>query len=118
MPQGAEVKWEGERVPPLLRAAVVLGLRQWAELLLQKSNELVPLDEATLERSGTASVDERELIGQVAYDTPYAVRQHENLDYRHAPGREAKYLEKPWLVSSKWALPLMQKQLRKALKGP
>jgi len=26
----------------------------------------------------------------------YAVIQHERLDFQHAPGREAKYLEKPF----------------------
>ncbi len=116
MTQRASVKWQGGKVPPLVRAAVVLGLGKWAELLLQQSRAIVPLDEATLERSGTASVDEHTLIGQVAYDTPYAVVQHERMDYRHAPGREAKYLEKPWLTSQKWALPLMQKEIRKVLK--
>ena len=30
----------------------------------------------------------------VGYNTPYALLQHENLEYNHAPGRSAKYLEK------------------------
>ena len=32
--------------------------------------------------------------GAVAYDTPYAVRQHEDTRLRHDPGRRAKWLER------------------------
>lgn len=114
--QSAEYTWKAEAAKAAIRAAVVLGLGQWAELIVQQSRELVPLDEATLERSATPSVDPRTLAAAVSYDTKYAVVQHENLEYRHAPGRTAKYLEKPWAASAKWALPLIQKQIRKVTK--
>lgn len=114
--QRAEYTWKAAAAKAAIRQATVLGLGKWAELLLQQSREVVPLDEATLERSGTPSVDERTLTAAVSYDTPYAVVQHENMDYRHAPGREPKYLERPWAASSKWALPLIQKEIRKVTK--
>jgi hypothetical protein len=116
MPQSATYTWHGTAAGKKLRAAAALGLGKWAELVLQQSREVVPLDEATLERSGVASVDDQALEAAVSYDTPYAVAQHENLEYRHAPGRAAKYLERPWLQSMKWALPLIQKELRKVTK--
>lgn len=117
MAQSSEYVWRADLAEKAIRAAAVIGLRKWAELLLQQSREIVPLDETTLERSGVPSVDERTLTAAVSYDTPYAVAQHENLEYHHAPGREAKYLERPWVASAKWALPLIAKEIRKATKS-
>ena len=114
--QRAEYVWRGEMAKKAIRAAAVVGLGQWAELVLEKSRALVPLDEATLERSGTPSVDEHAMAAAVSYDTPYAVIQHENMDFHHPGGRQAKYLERPWAESMKWALPLIQKQIRKVTK--
>ncbi|TYK47156.1 hypothetical protein [Actinomadura decatromicini] len=77
------------------RAGAVRGLQLGAEHLLQVSRLQVPIEEATLERSGVASVDPAALRAAVSYDTPYAVVQHEDLDLDHDDGRKAKYLEDP-----------------------
>lgn len=69
------------------------GLFYGAEHVLQVSNRHVPIEEGTLERSGHTSVDGDRLEAAVAYDTPYAPRQHEELDYVHDDGRTAKFLE-------------------------
>ena len=61
--------------------------------LKRKSQEQVPIDTHNLERScvvemtGEASVE-------VSYNTEYALKQHESLEYRHTQGK-AKYLEDP-----------------------
>lgn len=114
--QRSTYTWNGGKAAALLRDATVKGLTQWAELVLQKSNERVPLDEGTLERSGTASVDPQALEAAVSYDTPYAVEQHELPPEVHRNGRQWKYLEQPWIESMKWAAPLIQKQIRRATK--
>lgn len=75
------------------RAGAVRGLRLAAEHVLGVSRQRVPIEEGTLERSGVAQVDEASLTAAVSYDTPYAVRQHEDLTLRHDEGRTAKYLE-------------------------
>lgn len=93
--QRSIVKWNGAKVDEAIRDAVNKGLLLGAEHLLQVSRDLVPIDEGTLERSGNTSKDEAHLTAAVAYDTPYAVDQHEKLEIRHAPGRQAKYLEQP-----------------------
>lgn len=82
-------------IAPAMKAKAAHGLLLAAEHVLQVSNTHVPiaLDGGTLERSGVASVDATALKAAVSYDTPYAVRQHEELNYRHAVGRTAKYLE-------------------------
>lgn len=91
--QTYHLDWDGDEVLEVVGEATAEGLVLATEYLLQESRAVVPLEEATLERSGVASVDRDELEGVVSYDTPYAARQHEELTWRHAPGRQAKYLE-------------------------
>lgn len=67
--------------------ALTLG----TEHLLSEANKHVPHDEGTLERSGRASSDGRR--GAVSYDTPYAVRQHEDMSLHHDGKGQAKWLE-------------------------
>lgn len=71
------------------------GLRLAVEHLLTEANKHVPHDDGTLERSGTASVESQagKRRGAVSYDTPYAVRQHEDLELRHDGKGQAKWLE-------------------------
>lgn len=64
------------------------------EYFLDPSLELVPLDEGDLQNSGKVSIVGSNVF--VSYDTHYAIDQHENLYYRHLPGRQAKYLEQPF----------------------
>lgn len=71
----------------------VRGLALAGEHLLGEARKRVPIEEHILEESGAASVDEQNLRGAVSFDTPYAVRQHEDMHLRHDEGREAKYLE-------------------------
>lgn len=109
-------EWNGEQVSGELRQAAARGLFLGGELVLQDSNTRVPLDEGPLERSGTASVDEGTLTAAVSYDTPYAVRQHEDMTYRHAPGRTAKYLEHALNSNADDVMELVAAQLRRALR--
>lgn len=89
------VEWYGPQVKRAVRAAAARGLLKGAEHVLEEADRIVPHEEGTLERSGVASVDDQALRAAVGYDTPYAVRQHEELDYHHDSGRQAKYLESP-----------------------
>ena len=75
------------------RKGAVKGLKDATEFLLEEADRDVPLEIGTLERSGKASVDEVKLEGAVSYDGPYARRQHEDLNLRHANGRRAKWLQ-------------------------
>lgn len=87
------VKWYGDRAKAAVRKGAARGLELGAEHVLEEANRIVPIENGDLERSGVASVDESALQAAVSYDTPYAVRQHEELDYQHDEGRQAKYLE-------------------------
>lgn len=64
------------------------------EYLLEEANRTAPIEEGTLIGSGQvieASGDTLAVF--VSYDTPYAVRQHEDTRLRHDPGRRAKWLQ-------------------------
>lgn len=91
------------------------GLDRALEHILAKSRRLVPLEEGTLERSGRAS--RQGLNGAISYDTVYAVRQHEELTWRHLPGRQAKYLETPMNSERDVVLRMIQVDLRRWLRG-
>lgn len=99
-----------------LRPAAAQGLLLAAEYVLGESNAIVPIDEDALARSGTATVDEGSLTAAVAYDTPYAVIQHERMDFRHAPGRRAKFLESSLNSSADEVRDIIAAQLRRALR--
>lgn len=85
--------WKGPEVTSTIKRAAGEGLFEAAEHILEESNRVVPLEEGPLSQSGFAETDRDNLVAHVGYDTLYAVPQHERLDYRHAPGREAKFLE-------------------------
>ncbi|MER6832709.1 hypothetical protein ABT320_01745 [Streptomyces cellulosae] len=116
MPQSFRLRFEGAQAAGAMRAAGARGLLLGAEHVLGLSNDKVPLDEGFLQSTGTASVDEGDMTAMVSYDGPYSVVQHERLDYRHAPGREAKYLETSLNESRAEVQALIAAQLRRALR--
>lgn len=117
MPQELTIRWDGASVAQKMTQGVIRGLNILGEHVLNESNDRVPLDEATLQRSGVVSVDEVELTAAVSYDTPYAVRQHEDLTLNHPNGRRAKYLESAWADSQHLAPQIIGNQIRRALRG-
>lgn len=116
MPRSFRLRWNGAGSADRMRQGAARGLYLSAEHILQLSNEVVPLDESPLQQSGVASVDEASLTGMVSYDTPYAVVQHERLDYRHAPGRTAKYLENSLNAARTEVAEIIAAQMRRALR--
>lgn len=117
MTQYTRMRWQGGRLwGSRGRRAASEGLRRALEHTLQVSRTQVPLEEGTLERSGRVDVDGLE--GSISYDTPYAVIQHEALDFHHpVPGRKAKYLEDPMNSEQRKMLNLMAVSLRRWLRG-
>lgn len=79
------------------------GLTEAAEHVLGQAVRVVPIEEGTLQNSGTTATDAANLKAAIGFGTgaaaPYAVRQHEELTYVHDSGRSAKYLEKPLVAS-------------------
>lgn len=109
-------EWNGEQVKRREREGRNRGLRTAAEHLLAVADPLVPVEEGTLVRSGTASVDETKGQSAVSFDGPYAVRQHEELTWRHDPGKQAKYLEEPFHAEAETMKALIAAQIRRSLR--
>lgn len=91
---GIRIVWRGDLAEARVRMAAVEAIRDAAEFLLEQANRTVPLEEGTLMHSGSVAVDTDAIRARVSYSTPYARRQHEALNYRHAAGRRAKWLER------------------------
>lgn len=107
------LEWHGPEVEARLTEAGGDGIGKAAEHLLETSRQVVPLEEGTLERSGVAAHEGTKAV--VAYDTVYAVYQHERLDLRHDNGRTAKYLETPAHEQADAMVELVAAEIRRAL---
>lgn len=60
---------------------------------------IAPIEEGTL--AGTGDVSDPDITAsgvevELSFSTVYAQRQHEELDWEHTDGRQAKYLEEPF----------------------
>ncbi len=108
-------EWHGERVDKIIDAALLQGMWLAALHLLGEAQAIVPIEEATLERSGVASIDRSKFMCAVSFDTPYAARQHEELSWRHDPGRQAKYLEAPMHTQQQIMLAIIAAAVRRSM---
>lgn len=102
------------------RGGAARGLELGARQVLDVSNSQVPHEVGDLERDGAASVDDKALKSAVSYGrnaetAKYAVPQHERLDYRHDPGRNAKYLENAFNSEASVVTQIIAEQTRKGL---
>lgn len=81
--------------------------------LAGRSAQQAPVDTGDLRNNCTAVINDSEVFKEqrvtgsstpaekveatVGYSLPYALRQHEELDYNHPKGGKAKFLEEPFL---------------------
>ena len=105
--------WRGQEILSDIEDLQTKANKAAAEFILGESNKKVPHEYGDLERSGTADADKDGFT--VSYGTVYAVPQHENLDYNHSEGREAKYLENAVINNREDMLQLMADEIRKGL---
>lgn len=110
------IRWDGDRIAVDVDGASVRGVEVACEWLLGEARQQVPIDEGTLERSGTVTISKRDKVGAVSFDTLYAVRQHEDLENRHAGGRKAKYLEDPARDGAQTIRDLIAAELRRVMR--
>ncbi|MEW1706986.1 hypothetical protein AB0230_07065 [Microbacterium sp. NPDC089190] len=81
-----------------IRVGAARGLNRGATVLMGESQSRAPVDQTDLRNSAaTHDATPDNLQSAVTYDTPYAVVQHERLDFNHPtdhnPNAQAKYLE-------------------------
>lgn len=112
----AQVRWRGQFASAAVRLAATSGLRKAAEFISGESAKEVPIQEGTLSRSRRVTVDGGRMMATISYDTPYAVRQHEDMSLSHPGGRKAKYLEDPLLRNREKVREFLAQTIRGALK--
>jgi len=110
------VHWAAGPVLAGTADAAMRGLTKWGNLVLAMSNARVPHDSGDLERSGAVTPDPGSVSVRVSYDTPYARRQHEELDWQHEGDRSAKYLESAVHDSMERGLALVAEDLAGVLR--
>jgi hypothetical protein len=87
--------WYGDRFSAEAQGALVRGLDQAAEFLLSKAVPRTPVETSALRHSGQVhGASATDLESVVSFDTPYAVKQHNDTLLRHAEGG-ANYLGGP-----------------------
>ncbi|NLP82590.1 hypothetical protein HF576_01890 [Microbacterium sp. CFH 90308] len=89
------------------------GIRDWNKATLKRARELSPTDTGDSDKSGFSVVDD--LTGQVGFTSLVSKLQHENLDYVHAGGGQAKFLETA--VDETDPEPFIAARIRKAFGG-
>lgn len=90
------IVWNGPAIQSEMTGRGVRGLNQAAAFLQSRVIPRTPKDTGELRRSlviQPASVESP--TATLSSNLPYAVRQHEELGYRHKYG-EAKFLERPF----------------------
>lgn len=98
--------WRGDEAMRRIRVGAARGLSRAAKALLAESQTRVPVRDRDLRNSGAShDATPQNLTSAVTYSAtsedgfPYAVVQHERLDFNHPtdfqPGAQAKYLERP-----------------------
>ena len=91
-------EWFGDQFKAEMEKRAKVALLKAAADLQQRSADEAPIDLGDLR--GNAQTDESLLDSRltvlVGYSLPYALRQHEELDYVHPKGGKAKFLEDPF----------------------
>lgn len=89
------------------------AMRDIGQDLLGKSVERAPVDTGDLRGSGFAEVNGNETT--VGFTAVYALRQHEELQYNHPQGGEAKYLENPLKENTNKYIQWLKESTKKAV---
>lgn len=95
-----------------VRAAAQRGLDDAAEVVKQEAIQRTPKETGALRNDCTTHSGDGEAA--VSYSLPYAVRQHEELGYRHDHG-EAKFLENAVIATRQTVGQVIAQAIRRAL---
>lgn len=110
-----------KRIAGVTKQDVAAGLYQEATKVMGDSNPLVPYEFGALVGSGFTDLPKirgNKITVEMGYGGPavkYAEKQHEELKYRHSPGRQAKYLEEPFEENKKGFDERMQKRVMRSI---
>ncbi|WP_037161065.1 hypothetical protein [Rhodococcoides fascians] len=86
------LQWNSAAVEAAITRGAEEGVFEAAQVLQDLAVQKTPIQDGILRASAKATADGLE--SAVSFNTPYAVRQHEDLALNHPNGGEAKYLER------------------------
>ena len=110
-----DMVWRGNQVADAAREAGRVGVRLAAEYIRSEAQQQAPIDTGMLRASATVKDVDSDKVS-VGFYTPYAVRQHEELGYRHPKGGKAKYLEDPLRDGAQTVQGIVAAQVRRAMR--
>lgn len=113
-----KLTWHGKAVQKAMRKEVMKHVLKCAADLAGKSKREAPIDVGDLRDNCNVSYlkeDGSKLWYEVGYDLPYAIIQHERLDFNHPKGGKAKYLEDPFNANKKQYAEYIKEKTLKAL---
>lgn len=114
----AELKWYGDKAVARAAQAATQAVKTCAADLQGKSAAQAPVDTGDLRANCSVSPLQREgdtVWVKVGYDLPYAIVQHERLDFNHPKGGKAKFLEDPFNENAGKYNSFIQYAVRQAL---
>lgn len=102
-----KVEWNDGKFNALIKDLALMGLQQWAEVVLGEAKKEVPVLTGTLMRSGLVEPRKADKEIDITFNTPYALRQHEEHKTK------SKYLERPFQRLSGRAKGYVERILKK-----
>jgi hypothetical protein len=93
------------------------GLRIFLEDVAGEGQRGAPVREGTLRASAEVEIERGldSVEGEVSFNTVYAARQHEETDWEHPLGGEAKFLERPFVERLPRYRATLEAAMRRAL---
>lgn len=111
----AQLDWKGRRISEAAQRGITQGLNIVAENVQAKAVPQTPILEGPLRASLTVAPATRVKNEAAVYtNLPYAVRQHEEMGYKHPRGGRAKYLERAANSSRRAMHSVISEQIRRA----
>jgi hypothetical protein len=110
-----------KNIPEQAKGAASKELRKITLDLKGKAQRIAPVAGMTIsgyiggDLVGTAFAEVEGLEGVVGFTSPYALRQHEEVGYRHETGKTAKFLETPYKENAGKYAEAIKDAVRKAV---
>ena len=88
---------------------IEVGLKRAGLFLQRQSQKVVPIDKNVLKPSADTRSKYKGVatVVSVVYTTSYAIYVHERTELKHAPGKQAKFLEEPARTNQKRILEII-----------
>ena len=109
---------KNDKITGIVRQAGLQALHETNKMLLDEANKTVPLDTGLLKDTGDVSSSYQQLKSVISYDTPYAVKVHEDPTLNFKGQGRHKWLEKTLLENGRQTQTKLANEMQKNLLSP